>query len=578
MPVKSEIMLSSHIDNSCPWGDSIFPVGLFEDDNFLDMRFLESAVIDESFNSLYNDNIDFTDLLQTPETQKYQIRNHDCMWSGTCVDENHPSKKKGMCHRFQPSTSIAASAASTSIASQLNQSDAGTTQRATVECVNSRFTSAKAIMTPTLMKSITPNSNSQSSTLSRVNTNTALMRVKIEKDIKVERDFESIINTSSLRPDTPHSLGEDVADYRHNIDLTPCPSGNRMKFSDQNSHRMINMLREHLEDLNDQSNYVNMFKNQKPSQSDINELLTDITFLSDYEENGDESSGVDMDEDMTDESSSGKEITYKKHHQQATTSTTRTISQFEFISDHSYTRKGSKEDFSSLGVQTPSDSEEEDIDVVGLKTKNLPTNPSARDRRALQTTVAQRIARSKQANQHRRVSSDDSISSSTSTLSSKGSTPIKIGSQTPQRFVFSSSSHLAASRKRKDAHKYRYQQSKKQRLHSKNMRLQQQQQQQQQVDPDEAETIEKRNLHNNMERQRRIGLKNLFEELKRQIPTLREKERAPKVNILREAAVYCTKLRRDEDLHNELAKKNARLMNKLRNLKSSMAAQQRRNY
>lgn len=356
MPVKSENMLSSHIDNSCLWGDSDFPIDLFEDDNFSNMRFLESNVIDESFNNLYNDHMDFSDLLQTPETEKYQIRNHDCMWSGTCVDENHPSKKKGICHRFQPSTSIAASAASTSKASQLNQSDASTTQRATVECVNSRFTTAKAIMTPTLMKSITPISNSQSSTLSRVNTNTALLRVKIEKDIKVERDFESIINTSSLRPDTPHSLGEDAVDYGHNIDLTPCPSGNRMKFSDQNSHRMINMLREHLEDHNDQSNYVNMFKNQKPSQSDINELLTDITFLSDYEENGDDSSGIDME---SDESSSGKEITYnKKHHQQATTSTTRTISQFEFISDHSYTRKGSKEDFSLLGVQTPSDSGE----------------------------------------------------------------------------------------------------------------------------------------------------------------------------------------------------------------------------
>lgn len=221
--------------------------------------------------------------------------------------------------------------------------------------------------------------------------------------------------------------------------------------------------------------------------------------------------------------------------------------------------------------------EEEDIDVVGLKTKNLPTNPSARDRRALQTSVAQRIARSKQPNQRRRVSDDDSISSSTSTLSSKGSTPIKIGSQTPQRIVFSSAGHMTASRKRKEtAHKYRYQQSKKQRLHNKHMR--QAAAAAAVADPDEAETIEKRNLHNNMERQRRIGLKNLFEDLKRQIPTLREKERAPKVNILREAASYCTKLRRDEELHNELARKNQRLMNKLRNLKASMAAQQRRNY
>lgn len=128
-----------------------------------------------------------------------------------------------------------------------------------------------------------------------------------------------------------------------------------------------------------------------------------------------------------------------------------------------------------------------------------------------------------------------------------------------------------------DSHKkYRHGHSKKQRMsHSKH---QKQQQQQQQVDPDEVETLEKRNLHNNMERQRRIGLKNLFEELKYQIPSLKDKERAPKVNILREAASYCTKLRRDEDLHAELTKKHNRLMTRVRNLKASIAAQQRRHY
>ncbi|EDV45721.1 myc protein [Drosophila erecta] len=63
---------------------------------------------------------------------------------------------------------------------------------------------------------------------------------------------------------------------------------------------------------------------------------------------------------------------------------------------------------------------------------------------------------------------------------------------------------------------------------------------------DEAETIEKRNQHNDMERQRRIGLKNLFEALKKQIPTIRDKERAPKVNILREAAKLCTQLTQEE--------------------------------
>jgi len=122
-----------------------------------------------------------------------------------------------------------------------------------------------------------------------------------------------------------------------------------------------------------------------------------------------------------------------------------------------------------------------------------------------------------------------------------------------------------------DSHKkYRQGHSKKQRMLYK--------QQQKIVDPDEAETIEKRNLHNNMERQRRIGLKNLFEDLKAEIPSLKDKERAPKVNILREAASYCTKLRREEDLYADLMKKHNRLMTRVRNLKASIAAQHRRNY
>lgn len=153
---------------------------------------------------------------------------------------------------------------------------------------------------------------------------------------------------------------------------------------------------------------------------------------------------------------------------------------------------------------------------------------------------------------------------------------MKVGSQTPQRYVFTTGHNTT--RKRKDHNnnmhdnhkKYRYGHSKKQRLsHSKHQKT---------IDPDEAETIEKRNLHNNMERQRRIGLKNLFEELKYQIPSLKDKERAPKVNILREAAAYCTKLRREEDLHAELTKRHNRLLTRVKNLKASIAAQHRRHY
>lgn len=76
-----------------------------------------------------------------------------------------------------------------------------------------------------------------------------------------------------------------------------------------------------------------------------------------------------------------------------------------------------------------------------------------------------------------------------------------------------------------------------------------------------------------MERQRRIGLKNLFEELKRQIPTIRDKERAPKVSILREAANLCDQLKKDEDEISNLKKTQARLLQKLGYLRKSLASQ-----
>lgn len=92
-------------------------------------------------------------------------------------------------------------------------------------------------------------------------------------------------------------------------------------------------------------------------------------------------------------------------------------------------------------------------------------------------------------------------------------------------------------------------------------------------DSDEADTIEKRNLHNDMERQRRIGLKNLFEELKYQIPSIRDKERAPKVSILREAASLCNKLNREQEQMTALKKQQQRLLARVKTLRTSLAHQ-----
>lgn len=90
---------------------------------------------------------------------------------------------------------------------------------------------------------------------------------------------------------------------------------------------------------------------------------------------------------------------------------------------------------------------------------------------------------------------------------------------------------------------------------------------------DEIDTIDKRNQHNDMERQRRIGLKNLFEELKCQIPGLKDKERAPKVSILREAANLCRKFNREEEEKAALKKRQAKLYQRVSVLRTSLASQ-----
>lgn len=70
-----------------------------------------------------------------------------------------------------------------------------------------------------------------------------------------------------------------------------------------------------------------------------------------------------------------------------------------------------------------------------------------------------------------------------------------------------------------------------------------------------------------MERQRRIDLRNAFEDLRLLVPEVTKKERAAKVVILREAAIYCDTLgdtsekmcKQKDDLRREQDRLRARL-------------------
>lgn len=204
--------------------------------------------------------------------------------------------------------------------------------------------------------------------------------------------------------------------------------------------------------------------------------------------------------------------------------------------DHSYTlaKPIAKHKYENLGVQTPSDSEEE-IDVVSLVDKSppppltacvLPRAPSAMERRHIQRTVAVAMAprhgRGRQAPGRKRTSSQAAYSPPMKRARGPGRRPRRSFPDTDS-------------------------------------------------DPDMPD-LEKRSLHNDMERQRRIGLKNLFDQLKEQIPSIREKERAPKVVILREAACLCRRLRADDCERDALLRQQAKLKAKLTRLRMHFAA------
>lgn len=372
MPVrtdKQDTMLSSQLDHTI-WNEASL-YDIVDDDDIWGIKFLDTDHGDQfmsSISSFDSANIDFSEILTAPSSPKHQIRNHDCMWSGTCVDKSHPSRKKGL---------NLCSASTSTTNTQQPQNDTCTLTHKTLD-ITSKFGTAKTIMTPnSVMKSVLCKDRIPAGCSlllnSRINTNTAptkmIQQNKESKSIDgSSKDFDTIMNASisSLRPDTPLSLGDDVPEFKSNIDLTPCPSSNRMKFSDPNSTKIINMLAEHLEEtsnsLNDSTPFIGGFRHTRTTPTDLNEILKDITYLSDYEDLGDESSAVDMDDDDNLDESDYKNSKFNKLFTtsvlpQATTM--RTISHHEFISDHSYTRpKGSCYDPIALGVQTPSDSGE----------------------------------------------------------------------------------------------------------------------------------------------------------------------------------------------------------------------------
>ncbi|XP_078047164.1 bHLH transcription factor Myc [Augochlora pura] len=226
------------------------------------------------------------------------------------------------------------------------------------------------------------------------------------------------------------------------------------------------------------------------------------------------------------------------------------------LSDHCYhLNQPIGKNLEHLGVQTPSDSEEEEIDVVSYekpcRPAVLPTYPSPADQQHFQLTVNTALKEKGPAPRPRGRPPSNPARKRTAQPDYK---PVKRARHRPYqrrnkvgRCMTAAPSPPvkipvpSASRSSSD---------------------------------DELDT-EKRSLHNNMERQRRIELRNAFEELRVLVPAVELKEKAPKVAILRQAAVYCDMLTEIGQITvskvTELRRRQEKLRARLRQLRRSLA-------
>ncbi|KAK7076474.1 hypothetical protein SK128_010182 [Halocaridina rubra] len=91
----------------------------------------------------------------------------------------------------------------------------------------------------------------------------------------------------------------------------------------------------------------------------------------------------------------------------------------------------------------------------------------------------------------------------------------------------------------------------------------------------ESDDPDKREMHNSLERMRRVDLRNAFNDLRVLIPDLVEKEKAPKVEILKKASVYCRQIQKQEQTLEALVEKEKKYKNSLLKRLHSLQRQSR---
>lgn len=434
-----------------------------------------------------------------------EIRNHDCMWAGHCGSKEHSADEPR--HTIVPAAPVPIIKAPAATAAAVPTSST---------IVNNAV--APAALPATIIAKPTAAKAQQS---------------LLKNNLRATQVASTVMLNSHTPQTPPMSDDEDCK-----AKISKLPLIYHTQHHDGQSH------------IDDDSDLREYFKGEMNEDISIKEEV------------------LDDDEDEEEEEQEEEEVEEEEEEEQEQKPDIRSF-QFAATIDHSYFKdKNAPMHMNNLGIDTPSDSEEEEIDVVSVGEKYttinrmaLPTNPSTRDRQQLQRRMATAISNKRKTMQK----VPPTVSSTMMTtrkqyLDTPAPSPMKRRMAEPRNVKRTKQYHhrMTAAASSSTSSPY------KRRTNYGNS------------SDSEPEPSEKRSLHNNMERQRRIDLRNAFEDLRKLVPEVFKKDKAPKVVILREAAKYCNHLGNVAYNHNrqmeELKKRQEWLRQRVSQLRRSLAA------
>ncbi|KAK3910371.1 Myc protein [Frankliniella fusca] len=458
---------------------------------------------------------------------------HDCMWAGTCVDDKE---------RPNPLDRVRESPVKSEPALQTCSPAVLQTPTKDTEIVPS--------YTPTSVHLHSRQSSVKSNNRSLLRTNQP--RACAATVVGSERTAASQDESDdSGRPDTPQSMSSSDSEADHH-------------------HQLSSSHREEVDEDDDEDDEETEEEGEEDDDDDEDSADHDASLM-------DDDAPIDAVPVSKVTGQTVRTSLYKEHHERASRFDSRpqqTVSN-HFFNDHSYHL--SKTDHPSIpGNLTPSDSEDE-IDVVsvcGEKASSrsssqgaLPSNPSARDRHALQQTMASAMKRSaySAASPYPSYLNGRQPSGKLARMQAERQRQRERKRRAQERDDSSEEDIVRPSKKRAKHHHHAYKTARRGAHSFKSA-----------SSDSEPDSCEKRSLHNNMERQRRVDLRNAFEDLRVVVPVLNSNPRAAKVVILKEASMYCQQLTDDADnLQHEskvLERERERLLARVSYLRKQVAS------